>query len=79
MSDPEDDTKTTDTYEVDHDPITDALTAGEGSKGDRVATSEEHEGTVDTYAVDHDAISDLLTGGEGTKGERISTTEKQDD
>ena len=77
MSDSED-VKVSDTYKVDHDPISDVLTGGEGTQGERIATNEEHDGTTDTYKVDHDPISDLLTGGEGTKGDRIETTEDQE-
>jgi hypothetical protein len=74
-----DDPKTTDTYKVEHDPITDFFTGGEGTKGERESTTEENEdGTSDTYTVEHDPITDLFTGGEGTKGERISTTEEQE-
>jgi N-acetylmuramic acid 6-phosphate (MurNAc-6-P) etherase len=69
--------KTTDTYKVEHDPITDLFTGGEGTKGERVESSETNEetGKTDTYKVEHDPITDILTGGEGTKGDRVETSE----
>jgi hypothetical protein len=74
-----DDTKTTDTYEVSHDPVSDVFTGGEGVEGPRTSTSETHDGQTDTYKVEHDIVSDLFTGGEGVKGDRISTTEERKD
>jgi len=73
--------KTTDTYKVEHDPITDVVTGGEGAKGERVQTSEtkKETGETDTYKVEHDPVTDLFTGGEGVKGERIETSEKDEE